>query len=300
MQVIQAIENYLYHIQVIEQKPLSTVKSYENDLKKYLQYLQEINISDIEDVDSLILMDFIISCNHLAKSSQAHLLTSIKNLHNYLFINYNINNEICNLSIKQSKSNLPTFLSFDEVQLILNSFAENDDKSRFERLLIQLIFVSGARVSEVCNLNIKQVNITHRLLRIAGKGNKERIVLIDNDTADRLEYYYSNIRKKWLKGKESNFFFINNRGNRVNRQYIFHLIKKKQTELNIKKEISPHTFRHSFATHLLERDVDLRSVQELLGHSDISTTQIYTHIQNKQLQEAYSKLKRASKEIEDE
>ncbi|NLZ75252.1 MAG: tyrosine-type recombinase/integrase [Erysipelotrichia bacterium] len=300
MQVDHAIENYLYHIQVIEQKPLSTVKSYKNDLKKYQKYLKELNIINIEEVDSLILLDFITSQNHLAKSSQAHLLTSIKNLYNYLFINHNINNEVCNLSIKMSKTNLPSFLSFDEVQLILNSFDENEEKELFERLMIQLIFVSGARVSEVCDLNVKQVNITHKLLRIIGKGNKERIVLIDNDTAKRLEFYYSNIRVKWLKGKDSNYFFVNNVGKKVNRQYIYKIVKRKQQELGIKKEISPHTFRHSFATHLLDSEVDLRSVQELLGHSDISTTQIYTHIQNKQLKQAYMKLKRANKEIKDE
>lgn len=300
MQVVHAIENYLYHIQVIEQKPLSTVKSYRNDLKKYQEYLKKLNITKIEEVDSSILLDFITSQNHLAKSSQAHLLTSIKNLHNYLFINHNIHNEICNISLKNNKKNLPSFLSFEEVELILNSFDENEEKDLFERLLIQLIFVSGARVSEVCDLNIKQVNITHKLLRIIGKGNKERIVLIDNDTAERLEYYYSNIRVKWLKGKDSNYFFVNNFGKKVNRQYIFKIIKRKQHELGMKKEISPHTFRHSFATHLLESDVDLRSVQELLGHSDISTTQIYTHIQSKKLKQAYSKLKRANKEIEDE
>ncbi|MGI6509332.1 MAG: tyrosine-type recombinase/integrase [Erysipelotrichaceae bacterium] len=300
MQVRQAIENYLYHIQVIEQKPLSTVNSYSNDLKKYQKYLDEISIGNIEEVDSLILMDFISANSHLAKSSQAHLLTAVKNLHNYLFVNHNINNLVDNLSIKRSQTNLPSFLSFEEIQLILNSFDESDDKSYFDRLLIQLIFVSGARVSEVCNLNIKQVNTTHKILRIIGKGNKERIVLIDNDTAERLDYYYSNIRLRWLKGKDSNYFFINKRGNKVNRQYIFKIIKQKQQQLNIRKDISPHTFRHSFATHLLDSDVDLRSVQELLGHSDISTTQIYTHIQKKQLKEAYSKLKRAGKEIEDE
>ncbi|MGI6608171.1 MAG: tyrosine-type recombinase/integrase [Erysipelotrichaceae bacterium] len=300
MQVDHAIENYLYYIQVIEQKPLSTVKSYENDLKKYQKYLKEININDIADVDSLILMDFISSYNHLARSSQAHLLTSIKNLHNYLFINYNISNKVCNLSIKNNKKNLPSFLSFEEVNSILKSFDDSDYKSFFERLLIQLIFVSGARVTEVCELNIKQVNTTHKILRIIGKGNKERIVLIDNDTAERLEYYYNNIRIEWLKGKDSNYFFVNDRGNKVNRQYIFKIIKRKQQELDIKKEISPHTFRHSFATHLLDSEVDLRSVQELLGHSDISTTQVYTHVQKKQLKQAYSKLKRAGKEIKDE
>ena len=279
MQVEQAIENYLYHIRVIEQKPVSTVKSYANDLKKYQNYLKELNISNIQEVDSLILMDFITSNNHLAKSSQAHLLTAVKNLHNYLLINYNISNEICNFSIKRSKTNLPSFLSIDEVKRILNSFDETDEKDLFERLLIQLIFVSGARVSEICDLNIKQVNTVHKILRIIGKGNRERIVLIDNDTAERLEYYYNNIRVNWLKGKDSNYYFINKLGNKVNRQYIYKIIKRKQQELDIKKDISPHTFRHSFATHLLDSDVDLRSVQELLGHSDISTTQIYTHIQ---------------------
>ena len=133
------------------------------------------------------------------------------------------------------------------------------------------------------------------IIRVLGKGNKERVVLFDDDTADRMNGYFRYTRERWINGRKSNYFFINSKGNELSRQYVFEIIKEKQKELDFGKTISPHTLRHSFATHLLSSDSDLRTVQELLGHSDISTTQIYTHVQTKQLHQAYDKLMRSKK-----
>lgn len=296
MQIKEAIENYLYHISVIEQKSQKTVESYHNDLNKYSEYLNRNKIQNIEDVTNQDLQYFIgEQLDLLSKSSTAHLLTTLRNLHRYLFLSFNIADPTQNLQVKVNKDHLPSFLNDKEMEMLLESFDDSVEKERYQRCLLQLIYYSGMRVSEVVNLQVKQINLAHKMLRIVGKGNKERIVLIDNDSTQRLDEYYRNIRTKWLKGRDSQYFFISPRGKQVNRQYIFTLVKNKKDELGITHSISPHTLRHSFATHLLENDADLRSVQELLGHSDISTTQIYTHIQTKQLHKAYQKLPRSKK-----
>lgn len=295
MTVSEAIENYLYQISVIEQKSPRTVESYTNDLKKYEAYLKKNDIEKIDEVTGRDIQFFIgEQLDVLSKASAAHLLTSLRGLHRFLFLSFNIPDPTTGMAVKVNKDHLPSFLNQQEIDSLLNSFGD-DDREQFQRLLLQVIYVSGMRVSEAVELQSKQVNTAHRMLRIVGKGNKERIVLIDEDTAERLEYYYLHIRPKWLReNKDSQYFFINPRHHRLNRQYVFELIKRKQYELGITHSISPHTLRHSFATHLLETDADLRAVQELLGHSDISTTQIYTHIQTGKLHEAYEKLGRAS------
>lgn len=295
MQVEEAINDYLYNISTIEQKSQATISSYKNDLIKFVDYCKENEIQEIEKVDNLMIQDFLSSQKgQLSDNSLAHLLTSLKNLFNYLFITYNIKNPISVLSLKK-RQHLPTFLTEKEIKLVLDSFNEEDDEQFFQKLLLELIYVTGIRVSELCDIQIKTVNLSHKQIRIIGKGNKERIVLIDTETSESMLYYLRNIRPKFNKKKQNVYFFINRLGNKINRQYVFQLIKEKCSEVGINKNVSPHSLRHSFATHMLNEDVDLRSVQELLGHSDISTTQIYTHVESKHLKDAYDKLERAKK-----
>ncbi len=295
MQVEEAINDYLYNISTIEQKSQATISSYKNDLIKFVDYCKENEIQEIEKVDNLMIQDFLsIQKGQLSDNSLAHLLTSLKNLFNYLFITYNIKNPISVLSLKK-RQHLPTFLTEKEIKLVLDSFNEENDEQFFQKLLLKLIYVTGIRVSELCDIQIKAVNLAHKQIRIIGKGNKERIVLIDTETSESMLYYLRNIRPKFNKKKQNVYFFINRLGNKINRQYVFQLIKEKCSEVGINKNVSPHSLRHSFATHLLNEDVDLRSVQELLGHSDISTTQIYTHVESKHLKDAYDKLERAKK-----
>ncbi len=295
MQVEEAINDYLYNISTIEQKSQATISSYKNDLIKFVDYCKENEIQEIEKVDNLMIQDFLsIQKGQLSDNSLAHLLTSLKNLFNYLFITYNIKNPISVLSLKK-RQHLPTFLTEKEIKLVLDSFNEEDDEQFFQKLLLELIYVTGIRVSELCDIQIKAVNLAHKQIRIIGKGNKERIVLIDTETSESMLYYLRNIRPKFNKKKQNVYFFINRLGNKINRQYVFQLIKEKCSEVGINKNVSPHSLRHSFATHMLNEDVDLRSVQELLGHSDISTTQIYSHVESKHLKDAYDKLERAKK-----
>ncbi len=297
MKVSQAIDDYLYQIKVIENKSPATIDSYRNDLRKYSDYLKECQIEDFEDITSEDVEEFLIeSLQQQAKSTVAHNLTTIKNLHNYAFLNYDIPSVVSNLSIKKAQDHLPVFLNEQEVKQLFDSFDKDDDEQFFKRLLLEVIYVAGLRVSELCQLQIKKVNLSHLQLRIVGKGSKERVVLINEETASDMDYYFKHIRPKFNINHNNLYFFINQKGHPLSRQYVYNVIKEKQKQLGISKNISPHTLRHSFATHLLNSDVDLRTVQELLGHSDISTTQIYTHVQNEQLQQAYSKLPRAQKE----
>ena len=293
MKVKEAIENYLYHITAIETKSDRTVSSYGNDLARYEAFLNEKGIENIEDVTNNDLQQFLgEQLDQLSKRSVAHLLTVLRNLHSYLFVTFNYKNPTDNLTVKVNADHLPSFLNEEEISKLLNSFDDEDPKQYYQRTILELIYKTGMRVSEVCNLTVKQINTVHKQLRITGKGNKERIVLMDNDVTERVIHYYRNIRSLWLKRKDEGIFFINQRGNALNREYVFALIKKKQDELGL-RSISPHSLRHSFATHLLEEDTDLRTVQVLLGHSDISTTQIYTHVQTGKLHEAASRLHRA-------
>jgi len=299
MKVQEAISNYIYYISVIEQKSPKTVEAYKNDLKKYQEFLNDCDIEEIEDVKALDVQYFIGSLlDRNKKATVAHALSTIRGMHNYLFINFNYPNPTTSQSVKINKDHLPTFLNEEEIATLFNSFNDADELERFQRLILQLIYSTGMRVSELTELQIKQINLNHKIIRVLGKGNKERVVLFDDDTADRLNGYYKYTRERWLDGKKSNYFFINSYGNPLSRQYVFEIIKKKQQELGFDKNISPHTLRHSFATHLLGSDSDLRTVQELLGHSDISTTQIYTHVQTKQLHQAYNKLMRSKKKEE--
>ena len=301
MTVSEAIENYISHITVIEHKSPRTIDSYSNDLKKYAEYLKDNDIEDMEKVTNRDIQLFIgEQLDLLSKNSVSHLLTSIRNLHQYLFISYDITDPTQNLTVKVPKDHLPSFLNEDEVNRILDSFNKDDNVDFFKMVLLKTLYHSGLRVSELCNLQVKQINLTHKQIRITGKGDKERIVLIDDSVAADLKYYFRKIRPSFLITKENSYFFINPNGKQITRQYVYNIIKDKQTELGIKKNISPHTFRHSFATHMIESDADLRSVQELLGHSDISTTQIYTHVQTKQLHEAYSRLPRSHKQIDED
>ncbi len=295
MQITEAIDDYIYNITTIQQKSAATVASYKNDLEKYKKFCLDNNVRQVEEIDNMLVQDFLsVEKVYLSNNSLVHLLTSIKNLHNYLFLNYDIVNPVAVIALKKQQ-HLPIFLNENEVDLLLNSFDENDDIQYFHKLLLRLIYITGMRVSELCNLEIKNVNITHKQIRLVGKGNKERLVLMDTLTAENVLYYLRNIRPRFNKKNQNVYLFINQLGNRLNRQFVFQLIKKKKDELSIQKDISPHSLRHSFATHLLNENADLRSVQELLGHSDISTTQIYTHIENKHLKEAYNKLERAKK-----
>lgn len=288
MEIKYAIEDYIYHINVVDQKSLKTIESYKNDLRQYQEYLKKLNIQQMEEIVYKIIQDHL---NELAKdkcnSTLNHHIVTIRNFHNYISSQHeSIHNPTIYLKTKKENKKLPSVMSQDAMKNMLEVKETNKDKELFHNCILEVLYGCGLRVSECCNLKLNDLHINERVIKTIGKGNKERLIPLNKHTANLLSIYITTTRKEWNK-KSLNYVFINAIGNPLNRQYITQLIKNRIRECNMSNSISAHTFRHSFATHLLEGGADLRAVQEILGHSDISTTQIYTHVQSKRLKEVY-------------
>lgn len=287
MRVEEAIDDYLIHLKFVQNKSLKTIESYKNDLNHFKKSLYKNNLENIEDVNLNFFNQFLdkYRLNHSANSSN-RMLSSLRSFYDFTSLNHpSIQNITKYVDGFKKEQHLPIYCSFSDISKILNSFGKND-KELYHRCLLETLYSCGLRVSELCTLTINDVRLDKGILKVHGKGNKERIVPIAKPCDDLLKFYLINIRPQWLK-KKIDVFFINQLGNACNRYFVHKLVKSKISELGLNPKISAHSFRHSFATHLLERNADLRVVQELLGHSDIQTTQIYTHVQGDRLKNVY-------------
>lgn len=219
----------------------------------------------------------------------AHFMTVFRSFYKFLEIEEVVDqNPMDDMNLPKLPRTLPKVLSKEEVDLLLDVPLTNAYQYR-NKAMLELMYASGLRITELITLKLHDVNFTMQTVRIFGKGSKERIVPIGDYATAYLEIYIKEYRPLLLKKKETDFLFLSSRGDAMSRQAFFKIIKQLGIEKGIKTDFSPHTLRHSFATHLLENGADLRSIQELLGHADLSTTQVYTHISNQQLQENYSK-----------
>lgn len=264
----------------------NTIKSYQNDLKKYINYLKKANISSFKDVKPKTIELMLISEKDLNTASLAHLLLSIKSLHKYLKKLKLLDKDVT-INIEQPKmaKHLPDVLSYDEVNNLLDIEIKTIEDIR-NKAMLELLYASGFRISELLNIKLGDIDFTNAVVRTFGKGSKERVVPLPDVTLDYINKYLE-IRKDILNKKESDYLFITKRGNKMDRTTFFKFIKNLLIKKNIHKDISPHTLRHSFATHLLEGGADLRSIQVLLGHENIKTTKIYTHISREKLLDDY-------------
>ena len=288
MEIKEAIHDYIYHIKLVDQKALTTISSYESDLQKYYNYLLQNKIKHVEDIDYDTIQSFLLELSVTLQSSTVNrYIVSIRNFHNFVSEQ---NDKILNptIFIKSSKLKkyLPNVLNQDEVNTILNYQEAKQDDSIYHQCILELLYGCGLRVSELCDLTMIQLHLKEQIIKVRGKGDKERLVPLNTTAVNVLEFYITTIRKDWNKRKLS-YVFVNHLGNRLTRQYVDVMIRKRANAVGINKKVSAHSFRHSFASHLLDGDADLRVVQELLGHSDISTTQIYTHVQTKRLKSVY-------------
>jgi integrase/recombinase XerD len=269
----------------------NTIKSYENDLKKIISFLEEKNISDLNDVSSVILTSFFEKQRGLGidSSTVARYMSSIKGFWDYLETNKYIEKNPTEklVSVKKSRK-LPPVLSFYEVDKILNAPDTSDPLGLRDKAILELFYSCGLRVSELINLKISDLFFEDEVIRVLGKGSKERIVPIGSSAVKWVNEYLVNTRPRLAKkSKSENYIFLNRRGSKLSRMWIWKIFGQYSKAAGIKKEIHPHTFRHSFATHLLEGGADLRAVQEMLGHVDISTTQIYTHIDREYIKQVH-------------
>jgi integrase/recombinase XerD len=262
----------------------NTIKSYDNDLTKFINYFDK---KDVLKLNVQHIEKYVKTLEELAPSTVSHNISSIKSFYNYYLkigkIDINPSD-----AINQPKlgRHLPTYLTEDEIDSLLDIKIETPFDAR-NKAILELMYATGLRISEVVNLEFKNIDFEDCIVRVMGKGSKERIVPINSIALDALDNYIKNYREDLIKNDVNNYLFLNNHGKQMTRQGVFKMLKSEVEKKNIKKEVSPHTLRHTFATHLLENGADLRIIQELLGHSDISTTQIYTHLTNDKLHQDY-------------
>ena len=287
MNIKDTIEDFINYC--IFEKGLSdqTKESYKNDLEIYRKYLEENKIYNVLEITSDNIKEFIKERNKEEASTIAHNLTVIKNYHKYL-LKENLVKEDVSLYIERPKLRkiLPKTLSIEDVDKLLNIKLETPFDYR-NKAMIELMYGCGLRVSELINLEINDIDTINCIIRILGKGSKEREIPLGEYSIEYLKKYL-NIRNELLKGKSCNKLFLNNHGKGITRQGFFKILKKLLKEKGLNEDVSPHTLRHSFATHLINRGADLRSIQEMLGHSDISTTKIYTEVSNDKVIDDYN------------
>ncbi len=262
-----------------------TAASYGHDLKNFLTFLKECgkeHLRDFQEEELFFYLAWLRGKGHAGRTLARHL-SSLRGFFNYL-LEQNIlaKNPAKLLESPKLPALLPHFLSQEEMEVLLQSPDLRDRSGQRDRCILELLYASGLRVTELCQLHLRDIDSQRRILRVFGKGSKERYVPMHEQAMRFLDDYTQHWRK--LFSPKEDFVFVNRSGRGLTRQYIWKLVKKYALQAGIKHNISPHTFRHSFATHLLEGGADLRSVQILLGHSDISATEIYTHIKMRRLQ----------------
>ena len=287
----EEINEFITYIKLEKKLSKNTIDNYLLDLKSYINYLNCNNIYKLENINEDIINKYLqeLSKNGLNSRSIRRHITTIKEFHKYLVKYKKINKNVTiNLeSIKISKK-LPTIISHDEMDEILDVKLDNSFHYR-DKAMLELMYGSGLRVSELVNLTIYNIDFQNKLIIIEGKGNKERIVPMSNYSYKALNDYLNIRNTLTKKGKNEEKLFLNNHGEGITRHGFNYILKNILKEKNINKNITPHSLRHTFATDMLNNGADLRTIQELLGHTDLTTTRIYTHVMNNKLKEDYLK-----------
>ena len=282
--------DFLTMLRVERNVSIHTMDAYKRDINQYLMYLGDLDIKNLSDVKSTHIRDYIrvLSDGGMAPASISRIISSIRTYYRFLS-SENILDENPVLLINNPKlpKKLPDVLSEKEISLIINAIQESSQFYQRDKAIIELLYSCGIRVTELCNLEMSNLFIDEDLIRVMGKGNKERLLPLGVRSKKYLDDYIKHSRNSHIKKSVSSFVFVSRNGNQLTRAMINIILNKWTQVSGLKKSVSPHKLRHSFATHLLEGGADLRFVQALLGHSDISTTQIYTHIDKHYLKEVY-------------
>jgi len=269
----------------------NTAINYLKDINTYCDYLvKNRNVMDPNDININDVRGFLATLKrkNITPSSISRKLSSIKSFHTFLVkFRYAQTNVAKLISNPKKEKKLPVVLSIEEVDALLNTFTEENPLEIRNKTMIELTYSCGLRVSELVNLKLSQIHMQMGIIDIIGKGSKERIVPLGEKAKEMIKKYLELSRPKLTNTKLNDYLFLNTKGEQLTRQMFFIIIRDKAKEAGITKPISPHKLRHSFATHLLERGLDLRLIQELLGHEDISTTEIYTHLSNAKIREVY-------------
>lgn len=290
----EAIENYANYLRFEKNASENTIEAYVSDLQK-LQNFAEQNLVSVTPITISYehLQEFLyqVSKINYSERTQARWISSIKGFFSFLLEDeLREDNPSALLETPKLGLYLPDTLSLEEIEKLISATEENTDLAKRNRCMIEVLYGCGLRVSELTELQISNINFKENYLKIQGKGDKVRFVPLADYTADFIKNYLNNIRSKQkMNSKHSDTLFLNSRGVQISRQMVFLIIKEIVRKAGIQKNISPHTFRHSFATHLLQNGADLRFIQEMLGHSSITTTEIYTHLNTEELHETILK-----------
>ena len=276
-----SIKEFKYYLQIERSLAQNSVEAYIRDINKLATYCSKINKSEIststKDIRKFILE---LNDNGISARSQARIISGIKSFYKYLIIeDFIVNDPTTLIDNPKIGLKLPDVLSIIEIDMIVAAIDLSSKHGERNRAIIETLYSCGLRVSELINLKISNIQFIEGYLKVTGKGNKERLAPIGSKAIKYISLYINEVRvHQKIKKDQQDYVFINNRGSKLTRVMIFTIIKKLVTIAGIQKKISPHTFRHSFATHLIEGGADLRAVQEMLGHESITTTEIYTHL----------------------
>ncbi len=287
------IESFLNYLIVECGLSDNTIKGYKGDLRNFSNYLQDEGIKQFQDLRAKMIVSFIEKEKQrgLSENSISRSLVTIKMLYKYMIMEGKISaNPMSSVNTLKLQKHLPEVLHYKTVEKILRAPDCNDKLGIRDKAILELMYATGARVSEVASIKVSWINFDYGYIRCQGKGSKQRIVPMGAEASKSIRRYLQEVRPLLLKMEaDEPLLFLSRTGKKLRRENIWSIVKKYAIKAGIRSNISPHTLRHSFATHLLEGGADLRSVQEMLGHSNISTTQIYTHIDRKYLKSIHQK-----------
>jgi integrase/recombinase XerD len=272
----------------------NTLEAYVHDVEMFASYLEDSSSGiSVEKAEAGHIRSFLkkIHQSGLTDTSQSRVLSGLRSFYKYLILeNYIQINPTETIEMPKTARKLPDTLSFEEIQRLLETVDLSSPEGERNKTMLEVLYACGLRVSELVQLKNSNIYFDEGFVRIIGKGNKERLVPIGKRTLSNIKTYLENTRQQQtIKHGSEDILFLNRRGNQLSRVMVFNIIKTLVAKAGIKKDISPHTFRHSFATHLVEGGADLRAVQEMLGHESITTTEIYTHLDRKYLKETILK-----------
>ena len=287
------IESFLNYLIVECGLSDNTIKGYKGDLRNFSNYLQDEGIKQFQDLRAKMIVSFIEKEKRrgLSENSISRSLVTIKMLYKYMIMEGKISaNPMSSVNTLKLQKHLPEVLHYKTVEKILRAPDCNDKLGIRDKAILELMYATGARVSEVASIKVSWINFDYGYIRCQGKGSKQRIVPMGAEASKSIRRYLQEVRPLLVKMEaDEPLLFLSRTGKKLRRENIWSIVKKYAIKAGIRSNISPHTLRHSFATHLLEGGADLRSVQEMLGHSNISTTQIYTHIDRKYLKSIHQK-----------
>ena len=286
------VDVYLNFLAVEKGVSLNTLEAYSRDLTRYVEFIEQTGIKDIREISSDNSISFLgkLKDSGLATISINRSLAAIRGFYKHLLTENIIDeNPVANIELAKVWMHLPDTLGREEMALLLKQPGTKTPLAVRDTAMLELLYATGIRVSELVSLSMSNINWQAGYLIVVGKGNKERIVPIGRTAFDCLNRYVEGSRRKLSRGRSVNTLFLNRSGTGLTRQGLWKIVKKYVRKIGLDKKVYPHTFRHSFATHLLEGGADLRSVQVMLGHADISTTQIYTHVTRARLKEIHRK-----------